>query len=280
MSPASNSAPHRLPGAGRSPCRRRPRLGSQARNHSRPAELAGGLLLSLCRALPWKTLTFETGGLLRVEERRFTLLFLLFPPPCAPGHREPHPAGQHGAQRPLGRRVQLSVWGPAQDPGAEGPEAAPAVSGALPGGDPELHRPGSAPPERCVCAPGSSAQPESPSGFLRGRECVLSMWPWCVALRVGLPFAPKPRGAAPELVWTESVPGAPGSRAPVGRHCLPWSAWARVTSSDASPSAWRAAGFGDPVPRLAGRRRKLTVGHVLSAAAFVGLIPGDALGEL
>lgn len=131
----------------------------------------------------------------------------------------------------------------------------------------------------CV-PPGSSAQPESPSGFLRGRECVLSMWPWCVALRVGLPFAPKPRGAAPELVWTECVPGAPGSQAPAGRHCLPWSAWARVTSSDASPSAWKVAGCGDPVPRLAGRRRKLTVGHVLSAAAFVGLIPGDALREL
>lgn len=42
------------------------------------------------------------------------------------------------------------MWRQAEDSGAESQEAAPEVSGTLPGWDPKLHCAGSAPPKRFV----------------------------------------------------------------------------------------------------------------------------------
>lgn len=54
--------------------------------------------------------------------------------------RKPRQAGQHGAQRLLGRRLQLSLRRPTDDAGAASQPAAPALPGSLLGGNAQLHR--------------------------------------------------------------------------------------------------------------------------------------------
>lgn len=93
---------------------------------------------------------FATLALLWCPTAQSHLVCIICVPTQLLADREPRQTGQHGARGPVGRRVQLSLRGQAEDAGAEGQEAAPAVPGALPGWDPELHCTGSAAPERWV----------------------------------------------------------------------------------------------------------------------------------
>lgn len=143
-------------------------------------------------------------ALLRCRTAQGHLVCVLCFPTRLPAGREPRQTGQHGAWGPVGRRVQLPLWGQAEDAGAEGQEAASAVPGALPGGDPELHRPGSAAPERWV--------PRGPR---------LSS---CCSLSRTLPLSLHTLGSCPCSGALDTQPQATASCPSCGRRARDWGA--------------------------------------------------------